>query len=54
MQSGLADSQIDSNSIHNKCLLLEIKAIKMSLLFIMKYIIDEGCLFDDWQMLHCF
>ena len=48
IQSDVADSQIDSNSTQKKYLLLEINTIKKSLLFRIKYIIDGGCLFDDW------
>ena len=48
IQSDVADSQIDSNSTQKKYLLLEIKTIKKSLLFRIKYSIGGGCLFDDW------
>lgn len=48
IQSGVADSQIDPNSIPTKYLLLEIKTIKIPLLLKMKYTIDGSCLFD-----HC-
>ena len=47
MQSSLVDCQIDPDIIQNKYLLLEINTIKMSLLFMMKYTIDGGCLSDD-------
>ena len=47
MQSSLVDCQIDPDIIQNKYLLLEINTIKMSLLVMMKYTIDGGCLSDD-------
>ena len=46
MQNGLADFQIDLNSIQKKYYLLEINIMTKILLFRMRLIIGRGCLFD--------
>ena len=46
MQSGVADSQIDRNSIRKNIFLLEINTITKFAQFVMKYVLDRGCLFD--------